>query len=162
MFIFIFIILLILNFKIENFSLSDNPEDNFDEVINLLIPILRMSTILDYFFKIYKNDKSLIALKKQEINIKLRKTKLKKFTGVIKDKYIVLGREVPETTYYIYYYISSIFYNMDKKYPEHWGNPPTSESEELVELPHGYGRGPINHVDWINNNVDTDYALFNI
>ena len=41
------------------------------------------------------------------------------------------------------------------------GNPPTSFSL-LVELPHGYGRGPINHVDWINNNVDTDHALFNI
>ena len=79
MFIFIFIILLILNFNItENLELSDYSSKDIEDGARYLVPILNLLTGLDSIAKKIDDKKSLIALKKQEINIKHRKIKLKK------------------------------------------------------------------------------------
>ena len=78
MFIFIFIILLILNFNItENLELSDHSSKDIDDGARYLVPILNLLTGLDSIAKKI-DDKNLIVLKKQETNIKHRKIKLKK------------------------------------------------------------------------------------
>ena len=41
-------------------------------------------------------------------------------------------------------------------YPAHWGEPPTGETRDLVDLPANYGRGSSTLRDWIQQNLDTD------
>lgn len=45
---------------------------------------------------------------------------------------------------------------LQKKYPEHWGEPPKIQTRDLVPLPGGYGRGSSTLAKWIQKNLDQD------
>ncbi len=46
----------------------------------------------------------------------------------------------------------------EKKYPEHWGDPPKIQTRDLRELPGGYGMGSSTLANWIQMNLDKDAA----
>ena len=45
-------------------------------------------------------------------------------------------------------------------FPKHWGEPPTSQTEDLRPLPGGFGMGSSTLYRWIRNNLQSDGIQF--
>ncbi|MGB0580833.1 MAG: hypothetical protein ACPGVU_14115, partial [Limisphaerales bacterium] len=46
-----------------------------------------------------------------------------------------------------------------KSYPRHWGSPPPIQTQDIVNLPGGYGKGSSTLSNWIRRNLERDQKL---
>jgi hypothetical protein len=52
----------------------------------------------------------------------------------------------------------TLFGEIKKEFPAHWGKPPEIQTQDYVELPAGYGHGSSTVRHWINANLERDKA----
>jgi len=57
--------------------------------------------------------------------------------------------------------VATLWAELQKEFPAHWGEPPAIQTRDLVELPAGYGRGSSTLAKWIAAHLEKDQAASN-